>query len=198
LEDEQKRFALQQQANQQQANQKRLEDGQQHQAALELLPGPPLAATAPNPPAEAPAPAATANSVDQIRNAQIELRRVGCFAGRSDGKLTEATQDAVKSYWTYTGHPIVEINISDELIDDIQRHEDQVCKPTRLRPEPPAVASRPHPSQSVTREREPPPKREATAPRAPAPREVQRQAPAPTAKATASAPATVHAIGTGF
>jgi hypothetical protein len=162
------------------------------------LPSPPVAAP-PNPAVEVRPAALPANSPDQIRRAQIELRRLGCFAGRSDGTLNVATRDAVKSYWTRTGHAVVEVNITDEFISDVHQHDEPVCKPTLIRPEPPPVASHPRPSQPVApvaREHEPAPRREP-----PPPREAQRPAPAPvpTARATASAPvAPPHALGTGF
>jgi hypothetical protein len=161
-----------------------------------LSTAPPIATPA-NPTIEMPPAPPPANSLDQIRKAQIELRRVGCFAGRSDGRLTEATQDAVKTYWTHTGHAIVEVNITDEFIADLHQHDDPVCKPVRTRPEAPPVASHPPAAKPVAREHEPAPRRE------PPPREAQRQAPAPapapTARATASAPAaSPHPLGTGF
>jgi hypothetical protein len=167
--------------------------------ALPTLPASPPVAAPPNPAVEVRPAAPPANSPDQIRRAQIELRRLGCFAGRSDGTLSVATRDAVKSYWTRTGHAVVEVNITDEFISDVHQHDEPVCKPTQIRPEPPPVASHPRPSQPVTpvaREHEPAPRREP-----PPPREAQRPAPAPvpTAKATASAPAaSPHALGTGF
>jgi hypothetical protein len=140
-------------------------------AAIASLSTAPPSATPANPSIEMPPSPPPANSLDQIRRAQIELRRVGCFAGRSDGRLTEATRDAVKTYWTRTGHALVEVSITDEFIADVHQHDDPVCKAVRIRPEAPPVASHPPAAKPVAREREPAPRRP--------PREGQRQAPAP-------------------
>jgi hypothetical protein len=37
-----------------------------------------------------------ANSRQQIRKAQVELRRLDCFQGKTDGKLRDQTRQAVK------------------------------------------------------------------------------------------------------
>jgi len=133
----------------------------------------------------APNPAEPVNTVDQVRKAQVALKRIGCYFGRTDGKLNEATQDAVKSYGSHTGRAIVEISITEELLSDIEQHEERVCKPGRAKSEPAPVASRP-PSRPAAHE--------------PARQEAQRPAPAPAAKATAatSPSSSFHAIGTGF
>jgi hypothetical protein len=73
--------------------------------------------------------AITANSADQIRKAQIELKRVGCFAGRPDGQLAKSTQDAVKNYWTRTGQAITDLNITNELIANVHQVQGRVCNP---------------------------------------------------------------------
>src|SRR5690242_21936748 len=51
-----------------------------------------------SPVAEAPA-VLRANSPEQIRKAQTELRRLDCFSGRIDGKLGDQTRQAVKKFW---------------------------------------------------------------------------------------------------
>jgi uncharacterized caspase-like protein len=143
---------------------------------------PPPITTKPGPVTE-PQPA-KANLREQIRQAQTELKRLGCFTGNLDGKMNDATQNAVKAFWTHTHKPVVEINITDEFVADLQEQHDRVCNPKA----PPVaklqrVAPRPEPA---------------------APREVQqRQAPsAPPARATAAVPSSggVHTntIGTGF
>jgi hypothetical protein len=113
-------------------------------AARAALPAPPAG----NPPAVATplgpvieSLVARANRPEQIRQAQTELTRLGCFNGKPDGQLNNATRNAVKALWKHTGKPVVEINISDEFLDELKRLRKEVCVPER-RPAP-SVASRP-------------------------------------------------------
>jgi hypothetical protein len=71
-------------------------------AALAALPTPP-AANVP-PPVATPRgtvsepPVAKPNHPEQLRQAQTELTRLGCFNGRPDGQLNEATRNALGPY----------------------------------------------------------------------------------------------------
>jgi peptidoglycan hydrolase-like protein with peptidoglycan-binding domain len=87
-------------------------------------------ATEPSPSPDAPA-ALPANSPEQIRKAQIELRRLDCLKGRIDGKLGDQTRQAVKKFWTSARQPAVEVNITDELISDLAERGDGFCRPAR-------------------------------------------------------------------
>lgn len=82
------------------------------------------------PVAEAPA-AVPANSPEQIRKAQTELRRLDCLGGRIDGKLGDQTRRAVKKFWTSAKQPVVEISITNELISDLAGRGDNFCRPPR-------------------------------------------------------------------
>jgi uncharacterized caspase-like protein len=133
-------------------------------ASLATVSSPPTGPA--NPPAmpAAPAPAAqAANTVDQVLKAQQELKRLGCFVSKPDGKLSRATETAVKSYWTHTGQTVTEIKITDEFLSDIEQHDKPVC-------DQPVIASRPPPAR---------PREDV----APAPRHVQKAAPAETPRA---------------
>jgi hypothetical protein len=89
-------------------------------------------ATEPNPsPVAEPPIALPANSPDQIRKAQIELRRLDCLKGRIDGKLGDHTRQAVKNFWISAKHPTVEVNITDELISILAERGDGFCRPVR-------------------------------------------------------------------
>src|SRR5262249_60898866 len=57
-----------------------------------------------SPVAEAPA-VLRANSPEQIRKAQTELRRLDCFNGRIDGKLGDQNRQAVKKFWASAKQP---------------------------------------------------------------------------------------------
>jgi peptidoglycan hydrolase-like protein with peptidoglycan-binding domain len=83
-----------------------------------------------SPVSEAP-PALRANSSEQIRKAQTELRRLDCFNGRVDGKLGDQTRQAVKKFWASAKQPVVEVNITDELISDLAERGDNYCRPPR-------------------------------------------------------------------
>ena len=76
-------------------------------------------------------PASPANSREQIRKAQIELRRLDCFQGKVDGKLGDQTRQAVKKFWASAKQPTAEINITDELIADLSERGDNFCRPPR-------------------------------------------------------------------
>jgi peptidoglycan hydrolase-like protein with peptidoglycan-binding domain len=82
------------------------------------------------PVADAPA-ALPANSPEQIRKAQTELRRLDCLKGRIDGKLGDQTRQAVKKFWASAKQPAAEVNITDELISRLAERGDGFCKPPR-------------------------------------------------------------------
>jgi hypothetical protein len=83
-----------------------------------------------SPAADAPA-GLRANSPEQIRKAQTELRRLECLKGRIDGKLGDKTREAVKKFWASAKQPAVEVIITDELIADLAARGDLFCRPVR-------------------------------------------------------------------
>jgi hypothetical protein len=162
-------------------------------AAIAALPvdAPPVNVPIPVAPTPGPIPRlqpAKANLPEQIRQAQTELKRLGCFNGNPDSKMNDATRNAVKAFWSHTNKPVVEININDEFIADLEQHQDRICSPAPGRREPTPVANHQRPPRS-----EPAPPREALrpGPAAPAP-----AASAPPARATAGTSGPT--IGTGF
>jgi peptidoglycan hydrolase-like protein with peptidoglycan-binding domain len=82
------------------------------------------------PVADAPL-ASRANSPEQIRKAQTELRRLDCFQGRIDGKLGDQTRQAVKKFWASAKQAVVEVTITDELISNLAERGDNFCRPPR-------------------------------------------------------------------
>jgi hypothetical protein len=82
-------------------------------------------------PSHAPAASAPANSPEQIRKAQVELRRLDCLNGRIDGKLGDQTREAVRKFWASAKQPVVEVDITDELIASLAGHGDNFCRPPR-------------------------------------------------------------------
>jgi peptidoglycan hydrolase-like protein with peptidoglycan-binding domain len=86
----------------------------------------------PRQPSVAAAPAALpANTSEQIRKAQTELKRLDCLKGRIDGKLGGRTRDAVKMFWASAKQPAVEVNITNQLIADLAERGDLFCRPPR-------------------------------------------------------------------
>jgi hypothetical protein len=101
----------------------------------------PALATPPGPPIQ---PQATkANSPEQIRQAQTELKRLGCLDGELDGKMT-TIEKAIKEFGRRSRKAIVEINITDDFIADLHQQPDDICV---LSKKSPAVANRPPPSR---------------------------------------------------
>jgi len=80
--------------------------------------------------ADAPAPL-PANTPEQIKKAQIELRRLDCLKGRLDGKLGDQTREAVRKFWASAKQPVVEVSITDELISQLAERGDNFCRPPR-------------------------------------------------------------------
>jgi uncharacterized caspase-like protein len=162
-------------------------------AAIAAVPvdAPPVNVPVPVVPTPGPIPRlqpAKANLPEQIRQAQTELKRLGCFNGSPDSKMNDATRNAVKAFWSHTNKPVVEININDEFIADLEQHHDRICSPAPGRREPTPVASHQRPPRS-----EPAPPREALRP---GPATPVPAAPAPPARATAGTSGPT--IGTGF
>ena len=82
-------------------------------------------------PGQPQVPVLPANSREQIRKAQVELRRLDCFPGKTDGKLGDQTRQAVKKFWASAKQPVVEVDITDQLIADLSERGDNFCRPPR-------------------------------------------------------------------
>ena len=72
-----------------------------------------------------------ANSPEQIRRAQTELRRLDCLKGRIDGKLGDQTREAVRKFWAMAKQPAASVDITDELISNLAERGDNFCRPPR-------------------------------------------------------------------
>jgi hypothetical protein len=83
-------------------------------------------------PAQPPAADVPANSPDQIKKAQTELRRLDCLSGPIDGKIGNKTRQALDKFWTSAKQqPAAEISITDELIAQLAERGDNFCRPPR-------------------------------------------------------------------
>ncbi|HEX4410934.1 MAG TPA: caspase family protein [Xanthobacteraceae bacterium] len=67
------------------------------------------------------------NTPAQIKSAQAELARVGCYAGAADGNLGPATTVAIQHYQTGRGSKAAPVDISDALIGDMKKQASRVC-----------------------------------------------------------------------
>jgi peptidoglycan hydrolase-like protein with peptidoglycan-binding domain len=76
-------------------------------------------------------PAGLANTPEQIKKAQAELKRLDCLNGRIDGKLGASTRDALKKFWTMAKQDVVDVRITDALVADLAGRGDNYCRPKR-------------------------------------------------------------------
>ena len=74
-----------------------------------------------------PPPALLMDTPQLVNAAQVELRRIGCFAGDNDGKLTEATRNAIKRYLTVRGLPSNDIKVSESLVAELKTQDKGLC-----------------------------------------------------------------------
>jgi uncharacterized caspase-like protein len=74
-----------------------------------------------------PAPEQASDTPLLVTAAQVELRRIGCFAGRDDGKLSDATRAAIKRYMTQRGRPSDEIRVNESFVAELKMQDRGVC-----------------------------------------------------------------------
>ncbi len=56
-----------------------------------------------------------------VRTAQAELRRIGCFSGQEDGKLQQATKDAINRYLAKSGkQQASQVAVDQQLINELK------------------------------------------------------------------------------
>lgn len=67
------------------------------------------------------------NTPAQIKSAQLELSRLGCFTGTADGKLSPTTTVAIQHYQAAAGKPVAAVDISDTFIADLKGNAARVC-----------------------------------------------------------------------
>jgi hypothetical protein len=67
------------------------------------------------------------NTPAQIRSAQQELLRLGCFSGNADGALGPATTSAVRHYESERRQPAESVDISDAFVSELKAQSTRVC-----------------------------------------------------------------------
>jgi hypothetical protein len=101
------------------------------------------------------------------------LRRIGCYSGRDDGALQEATKTAIRRYLTRSGRPAADINVTEDLVNELRSAPANQCVET-AKTEPPKQthkqAEKGKPTEKVkqpekVKQAAPPPRRERQEPR---------------------------------
>jgi len=67
------------------------------------------------------------NTPDQVRAAQQQLTRLGCFSGAVDGNLNDATKTAVQHYQTARSKTVGDGQINDALVSDLKSQTARIC-----------------------------------------------------------------------
>jgi uncharacterized caspase-like protein len=68
-----------------------------------------------------------ANTLSQVREAQSELRRIGCFSGPVNGVLDAQTKGAIERYFAkHEGQPI-KVEINDDFVNELQHAVAPLC-----------------------------------------------------------------------
>jgi len=67
------------------------------------------------------------NTPAQIRSAQQELTRLGCFSGKVDGGLSRETKSAIQHYESERGQSGGSVDISDAFISELKGQSNRVC-----------------------------------------------------------------------
>ena len=67
------------------------------------------------------------NTPDQVRAAQQQLTRLGCFSGDVDGNLNDATKAAVQRYQAARGKTAGDGQINDALVSDLKSQTARIC-----------------------------------------------------------------------
>jgi uncharacterized caspase-like protein len=67
------------------------------------------------------------NTPAQVRSAQQELSRLGCFAGAADGSLSAPTKAAIQRYQSQHGTPASVVDITDDFVSELKQQSARVC-----------------------------------------------------------------------
>jgi hypothetical protein len=73
-------------------------------------------------------PVPNVDTPEQVRSAQRQLTRLGCFTGTADGRLDTATIAALLLYLNKQGiKPSGDVHITDDLIAELTKQSARVC-----------------------------------------------------------------------
>jgi hypothetical protein len=79
--------------------------------------------------AEKPAvPDVASNTPELIHAAQVELSRLGCFAGKVDGTLNAATKAGINRYLSRRGTPDPDVAVTDSFVSELRDQQLKNCQ----------------------------------------------------------------------
>ena len=90
-----------------------------------LRPEEPAAAADKTPPTPEARPAV--NTIELVSAAQTEMKRLGCFTGKTDGKINARTSEALKRYLKERELSSDDANVTDALLKDMKEQGERVC-----------------------------------------------------------------------
>jgi len=76
--------------------------------------------------------AAIAKFEQRARDAQTELKRVGCYGGAVTGRLDEATRASMKTYAGRKNEDIARLRLDDDFLSQLKNQNLNVCPPATL------------------------------------------------------------------
>jgi hypothetical protein len=82
-------------------------------------------------PEKSGAPSPPANTPELIASAQRELTRIGCYSGASNGKVDDATKEAIKTYQERKRVPVGDLEVTDGFVKELSKQRLRVC-PTEV------------------------------------------------------------------
>jgi outer membrane protein assembly factor BamD (BamD/ComL family) len=79
--------------------------------------------------AEKPAvPVVESNTSELIKAAQVELIRLGCFSGKPDGTLNDATKTGINHYLSRRGSPDTDAVVTESFVSDLRNQQLKNCQ----------------------------------------------------------------------
>jgi Caspase domain/Putative peptidoglycan binding domain len=67
------------------------------------------------------------NTPRQVRSAQQELARLGCFSGAADGSLNAPTKAAIRRYQSERGKSTGDVDLTDDFVSELKKQSARVC-----------------------------------------------------------------------
>jgi Caspase domain len=124
-------FAAQQAAQQAAEEERRAQAAAAEKAAEQAASGSNEVALLETPPSqqnkEAQPPAGESSTPELIQAAQIELSRLGCYAGEADGSLNTATQVGIGRYLSNQGRRDAPVAVTESLLSELRSQQSKIC-----------------------------------------------------------------------
>jgi hypothetical protein len=88
------------------------------------------------------------DTAEQVKAAEVELERIGCYAGPNDGALNNHVKASLSDYYKVKGLSSRDVKFDDALLEELKGELVTVCKPQE-----PAIVEKPHRRAPVEVER---------------------------------------------